>query len=450
MKRSHFDLFVIGAGSGGVRAARMAASRGLSVGIAEHRYLGGTCVNVGCIPKKLFVYGSEFSEAFDDQKGYGWSSDKLRFDWQVLRDNKDKEINRLNGIYESLLESAGVRIFKDHAEFLASNVIALESCEIEADKTLIATGSWPISPEFPGHEYVDSSNEMFHMESLPKSVLIYGGGYIAVEFASIFAGFGVATTLVYRGELLLRGFDRGIREFLTQELQAKGIELLTNTTIERIESDHSAKSVFLSNGVKRRVDVILSAIGRAPNVSDLNLDATAVSLSSSGAIEIDGNFQTADSRVFALGDVIDRYQLTPVAIHEAMRFTDYLTSGVEPTLDYGKVPTAIFSQPAIGTIGPSEEDARDQIANLQIFESTFKPLKFTLTDRQERAFMKLVVDGGTNKVIGAHMVGPEAGEIIQGIAVAITAGATKDQFDATIGIHPSSAEEFVTMRDPVR
>ena len=445
-----YDLFVIGAGSGGVRAARMSAGFGARVAVAEDRDLGGTCVNVGCIPKKLFVYGSLFCEDFEDAESYGWSVSPIKFDWLRLRDNKTEEIHRLNGIYNELLGNAGVDVYTDHASFVDDHTLCVGQDTFTAEYVLIATGAWPHIPKFPGSELAISSNEMFYLPTLPKRIAVVGGGYIAVEFAGIMKGLGVDTTLIYRGPMFLRGFDDGIRSFVKTELEGKGIRLMFDTTVQSIREERCARVLELHDGLKLQVDQVLYATGRTPKTSGLGLEHTDVKTNSGGAILVNDSYQTTAKNIYALGDVIDRFQLTPVAIAEGMAFSHSVFGSQPRSVDYSAIPTCVFCQPNIGTVGPTEEEAASMFDDLQVFESTFRPLKHTVTKREERTLMKLLVDGSTDRVVAAHMVGPEAGEIIQGLAVAITAKATKADFDRTIAIHPTSAEEFVTMRSRSR
>jgi len=446
-----YDLFVFGAGSGGVRASRMSARYGARVAVAENRYLGGTCVNVGCVPKKLFVYGAHFAEDFEDARGYGWRSDRPAFDWPVLRDNKTREIQRLNGIYDSLLRDAGVEILSGTARFLDPHRIAVGDRVLTAANVLVATGSWPYVPEFPGREHVITSNEAFYLERFPNRVLVVGGGYIAVEFAGIFHGLGAQTTLLHRGPRLLRGFDEDVRQFVGDELSRKGIALRFDTQVESIAlGADGSRQVHLSDGTALEVDLVLYATGRRPNTAGLGLDAAGVGIAASGAIAVDDAYRTNVDHIFAIGDVIDRAQLTPVAIAEGMCIAENLFNGGHRRVDYENIPTAVFCQPNVGTIGLTEAAARAKFSDVRVFEARFRPLKHTLSGRGERTLMKLVVDAASDRVVGVHMVGAEAGEIVQGLAVAVTAGATKAQFDATIGIHPTAAEEFVTMREPIR
>lgn len=446
-----FDLFVIGAGSGGVRAARMAANFGAKVAVAESNYLGGTCVNVGCVPKKLFVYGSQFGKDTELAKAYGWDLSKNGFHWDTLRDNKTKEIERLNGIYENLLVNAGVSIINGYAKFLDANTVEVNDQQYTAKYILIATGGWPYIPEFPGKELAIDSNQFFYMDELPKKAIVVGGGYIAVEFAGILNGLGVDTTLVYRGPLFLRGFDEGVRQFVKEEIQKKGVDLQFNTNIQAIEAQGDQYKVSFNGNEQVITDKVVYATGRRPRTENLNLEAAGVATGDKGEIIVDNNFKTSIDSVYAVGDVIDRVALTPVALAEGMCVANRLFNNNPYDVDYELIATAVFSQPNIATVGLTEEEAKERYGqDLAVFESAFKPLKYTLGDVNERTFMKLLVQTSTDKVIGAHMVGPEAGEIIQGIAIAMKAGATKSVFDQTIGIHPTSAEEFVTMRQPVR
>lgn len=447
-----FDLFVIGAGSGGVRAARFAAGFGAKVAVAESRYLGGTCVNVGCVPKKLLVYGSHFSEDFEQAGGFGWTVGESQFDWATLIANKNREIERLNGIYRKLLENSGVKLLEGHARILGPHEVEVDGQRFSTEKILVATGGWPLIPEIPGREHAIGSNEAFFLEQLPKRIIIVGGGYIAVEFAGIFNGLGSATTQLYRGELFLRGFDDTVREHLAEELRKKGIDLQFNADIGRIDKqpDGSLKAT-LKDGRELHADCIFYATGRRPMLDNLGLENTQVKLRKDGFIEVDEQYQTADPAVLALGDVIGRVQLTPVALAEGMAVARRLFKPEQyRPVDYRHIPTAVFSQPAIGTVGLTEQQALEAGHELKIFESRFKPMKLTLTDVDEKTLMKLVVDAHTDKVLGCHMVGPDAGEIVQGLAIALKAGATKQLFDETIGVHPTSAEEFVTLRSVTR
>ena len=446
-----FDLYVIGAGSGGVRAARFAAGFGAKVAVAESRYLGGTCVNVGCVPKKLLVYGAHFAEGFEQASGFGWSLGEAKFDWATLIANKDREINRLNGIYRNLLVNSGVTLHESHAKVLGPHEVEVDGQRFTAEHILIATGGWPQIPDIPGREHAISSNEAFFLKALPKRVLVVGGGYIAVEFAGIFHGLGAQTTLVYRGDLFLRGFDGAVRQHLQEELVKRGMDLQFNADIERIEKQTDGSlNVTLKDGRQLAADCVFYATGRRPMLDNLGLENTGVTLDKRGFIEVNDLYQSAEPSILAIGDVIGRVQLTPVALAEGMAVARRLFKPEQyRPVDYKMIPTAVFSLPTIGTVGLSEEQAREEGHTVQVFESRFRPMKLTLTDCQERTLMKLVVDAKTDKVLGCHMVGPDAGEIIQGLAIAVKAGATKRDFDETIGVHPTAAEEFVTMRTPV-
>ena len=450
MPKYDYDLFVIGAGSGGVRASRMSAAYGARVGVAEERHLGGTCVNVGCIPKKLFVYASHYAEDFADSAGYGWSAPSPRFDWPTLVANKDKEIARLNGVYRRLLEGSGVTIHEARATLKDPHTLDVGGKTVTAEHILIATGGWPVVPDIPGKELAITSNEAFYLEHLPKRAIIVGGGYIAVEFAGIFHGLGVQTIQLYRGNLFLRGFDSDVRSHLAQEMRKKGVDLRFNANIARIERAGTALKATLEDGSTLEADVILYATGRAPNSNGLGLDEVGVTRRWDGAIVIDEYFRTNVPSIYALGDVTHRLELTPVAIAEAMAFAKTLFRGEPTAMDYDCIPTAVFSIPPIGTVGYTEEAAREHCGPVDIYRSTFRPLRNTLSGNQEQTMMKLVVQKSTDRVVGCHMVGPDAGEIIQGLAVALKCGATKAQFDSTVGIHPTAAEEFVTMREPVK
>ncbi|MEE4917842.1 glutathione-disulfide reductase [Pseudomonas alliivorans] len=447
-----FDLFVIGAGSGGVRAARFAAGFGAKVAVAESRYLGGTCVNVGCVPKKLMVYSSHFSEDFEHAKGFGWSLVKASFDWPTLIANKDREINRLNGIYRKLLVDSGVTLHEGHAKVVGAQKVEINGKTYSAERILIATGGWPQIPDVPGREHAISSNEAFFLKELPKRVVVVGGGYIAVEFASIFNGLGAETTLVYRGELFLRGFDGSVRTHLHEELLKRHMDIRFNSDIERIDkqADGSLK-LSMKGGGTLETDCVFYATGRRPMLDNLGLESVDVKLDKHGYIEVDENYQSSEPSILAIGDVIGCVQLTPVALAEGMALARRLFKPEQyRPVDYNHIPTAVFSLPNIGTVGLTEEAAIAAGHEVQIFESRFRPMKLTLTDDQERTLMKLVVDAKTDRVLGCHMVGPDAGEIVQSLAIAIKAGATKQVFDDTIGVHPTAAEEFVTMRTPVK
>ncbi|MEB0040659.1 MULTISPECIES: glutathione-disulfide reductase [unclassified Pseudomonas] len=446
-----FDLFVIGAGSGGVRAARFAAGYGGRVAIAESRYLGGTCVNVGCVPKKFLVYGAHFSEDFEQAKSYGWSAGEAEFDWATLISNKDREIHRLNEIYRSLLTNSGVTLHEGHAKLVDPHRVQVNGQTYSAEHILIATGGWPQVPEFPGSDLAITSQDAFFLNKLPKRIMVVGGGYIAVEFASIFNGLGADVTQLYRGELFLRGFDDAVRVHLKQELVKRGIDLQFNSDIERIDkNDDGSLHVVLKDGRLLTTDCVFYATGRRPMLDNLGLENVQVKLNKAGFIEVDELYQTSEPSILALGDIIGGVQLTPVALAEGTALARRLFKPEQyRPVDYRHIPTAVFSLPNIGTVGLTEEDAKKAGHTVVVFESRFRPMKLSLTQDQERTLMKLVVDADTDRVLGCHMVGPEAGEIIQGLAIALKAGATKQIFDDTIGVHPTAAEEFVTLRTPV-
>ena len=446
-----YDLFVIGAGSGGVRAARMAASIGKKVAVAEERYLGGTCVNVGCVPKKLFVYASQFPELFHASVGFGWTLPQQPIlDWATLRDNKTAEIERLNGIYNSLIDNSGAELFDGRATIVGPHEVTVNGQTYSAETILVATGGWPFIPDFPGSEHAVSSNEMFYLDKLPETAVVVGGGYIAVEFAGILNGLGVETHLIYRGPKLLKTFDGEMSEKIIQGMVDKGINIYLNTEIDKIVELNQQLSVSLNNGSSLEAGLVLYATGRVANTVGLGLENTQVVVRDNGSIEVDEHFATADPSIYALGDVIERVQLTPVAIQEAMVLVDHLYGEGQATIDYNNIPTAVFCQPEFATVGLSEEQARAEYPNIAIYISDFKPMLQTLGGGSERITMKLVVDSESDKVLGCHMVGEHAAEIIQGMGIALKAGATKTDFDATVGIHPSAAEEFVTMREKVR
>ncbi len=447
MDKYDYDLFTIGAGSGGVRASRVAASYGAKVAIAEERKLGGTCVNVGCIPKKLLVYASHFREDFEDAVGFGWAVGERSIDWGKLIANKDAEIERLNRVYRSLLEKAGAEIIHGHACVLDPHTIEINQKRNRAKYILVATGSWPTLPPIPGYEHAITSNEAFYLPNLPKSIVIVGGGYIGVEFAGIFHGMGTQVTLVHRGSLFLTGFDQDVRETLANEMQKKGIDLRFDSQVEKIEKTKSGVRATLTGGISLEAEEIMFATGRQPNTRGLGLEEAEVKLNEKGAVVVDEYSCTTAPNIYAVGDCTNRRNLTPVAIAEGRAVAETLFNNNPMKLDYTNVPSAVFSQPSIGTVGLSETQARERYAAIEVYRTVFRPLKHTLTERDEMIMMKLVVDRATGRVVGCHMVGPEAGEVIQGLAVALTCGATKAQFDATIGIHPTAAEEFVMMHE---
>ncbi|WP_312762197.1 glutathione-disulfide reductase [Stutzerimonas balearica] len=445
-----FDLFVIGAGSGGVRAARFAAGYDARVAVAESRYLGGTCVNVGCVPKKLLVFGAHYAEDIGQAQGYGWTIDGATFDWSSLIANKNQEIQRLNGIYRNLLVDGGVSLFEAHARLVDAHTVEVAGQRYSAEHILVATGGWPFVPEIPGHEHAITSNEAFYLERLPRRVLVVGGGYIAVEFASIFHGCGADTKLLYRGELFLRGFDGSLRDHIKDELIKKGMDLQFKSDIARIDklADGSLLAT-LEDGRTLEADCIFYATGRRPMLDGLGLAELGIELDERGFIAVDEEYRTSVPSVLAIGDVTGRVQLTPVALAEGMAVARRLFKPEEyRKVDYALIPTAVFSLPNMATVGLTEEQARERGYKVTVYESRFRPMKLTMTQSLERSLMKLVVDAQTDRVLGCHMVGPDAGEIMQGLAVALKAGATKRVFDETLGIHPTAAEEFVTMRTP--
>ncbi len=449
MPEYDFDLFVIGGGSGGVRAGRMAAGRGIKVGIAEEFRYGGTCVIRGCVPKKLFVYASHFAEEFEDAAGFGWQVGERRFDWPTLIANKDKEIARLSAMYERGLNNAGAEIIHSRAELRDAHTIHLltDNRTVTVDKILIATGGWPSLPKIPGIEHAITSNEAFHLPQLPRRAIVAGGGYIAVEFAGIFHGLGVETKLLYRGAEILRGFDMDVRTMLRREMAKKGMDVRVNANPAKIEKRGAALIVTLDDGATIETDCVMYATGRKPNIAGLGLDAAGIAVNAKGAIAVDEYSHTNVENIWALGDVTDRVNLTPVAIHEAMCFVSTVFGGKPLPVDHELIPTAVFSQPGIGACGMTEEAARQRHKNIDIYKAEFRPMKHTLSGREERMLMKLIINADTDKVLGCHILGADAGEMIQCLGVAIKMGATKADFDATMAVHPTAAEEFVTMRE---
>lgn len=443
-----FDLLVIGAGSGGVRASRMAAARGWKVAVVEKQYLGGTCVNAGCVPKKLFVYASQYPAHFEDAQGFGVQGELNSFDWPTLKANKNREIARLNGIYQTMLTNAGVTIINGSAKVVGTNQVEVDGKTYSAERILIATGGKPFKPNIPGAELAITSDDAFHLEQFPQRAVVVGGGYIAVEFAGIYNGLGAETHLLYRGDEILRNFDGGIRACAADQIAKKGVHIHTNTDIESIEKQSDGSLLCkLTTGDTMTCDLVLFATGRKPLVEALGLESVGVQLNKNGSIAVNEMFQTAVPSIYAIGDVIGTLALTPVALAQAMRLVSHWLDGNNTPLDYSNIPTAVFCQPNIATVGLTEEEAVKQFGDdITIFETSFRPMIHTMTGRSERMMMKLVVQTSTDKVIGAHMLGDDAGEIIQGLAVALKAGATKAIFDSTIGIHPTAAEEFVTMR----
>ena len=454
MQTFDFDLFVIGGGSGGVRAGRMAAQRGARVALAEVAEMGGTCVNLGCIPKKLYSYAAHFAESFEESHGFGWVGEAPVLNWDVLKANRSREISRLNGIYGQLLKSAGVEVINGWAKLVDAHTVDVGGQRYSAKTILIATGGKPSIPEFAGSEHVISSNEMFDLSPFPKRLLVVGGGYIACEFASIFNGLGAQVTQLYRGHQVLRGFDEEVRAFIAGEMVKTGVTLHLNTDVSAIERTGEGLRVELRDGSHITVDTVLYATGRVPLVAGLGLEAAGVAQNAAGAIRVNEQYQTSVPSIYAIGDVTARVQLTPVALAEAMVVVDALfgpPEGKPPRgMSYDFIPTAVFTHPNIGTVGYSQADAAEKFGKISVYRSDFKALKHTLSGSTERTLMKLIVEDATDRVVGLHMVGADAGEIVQGFAVAMKAGATKAVFDSTIGIHPTMAEEFVTMREPVK
>ncbi len=444
-----YDLFVIGAGSGGVRAARISSSFGAKVAIAEEYRFGGTCVIRGCVPKKLLVYASRFSGEFEDAAGFGWQIDGTKFDWQTLVANKDKEIDRLEGLYKTTLKNADAVSFAERAELVDPHTVRLVNSDktVTARTILVATGGRPFKPDTPGVEHAITSNEAFHLKELPERITIIGAGYIAVEFASIFNGLGSDVTLVYRGEQVLRGFDDDLRFGLAEEMQKRGIEIRLNTEVSEIISESNAYTVKLSTGDDLKTDLVMYATGRVPNTGTLGLESAGVELGWNGHVVVDDYSRTAVENIYAIGDVTDRVQLTPVAIREGVAFAETAFNDNPSSVDYSCIPTAVFSEPEIGTVGLAETEAREKHPNLKVYKSRFRPMKHTLSGRDEKMIMKLLVDGDSNRIVGCHMLGADAGEIAQIVAITMRLGATKEDFDATVALHPSAAEELVTMRD---
>ena len=454
MQKFDFDLFVIGGGSGGVRAARMAAQRGARVGLAEVAAMGGTCVNLGCIPKKLYSYAAHFAEAFEQSHGFGWVGEAPTLDWEKLKTQRAREITRLNGIYLQLLQNSGVQIHEGWATLTGPHEVTVGSKTFSAQHILVATGGKPTVPDLPGREHVITSDEIFDLSPFPQRLLVVGGGYIACEFASIFKGLGATVTQLYRGEQVLRGFDSEVRGFITQEMLKTGVDLRVNSDVAAITRTATGLQVSLQNGSQIEADAVLYATGREPLIAGLGLRAAGVAVNKGGAIEVNAQYQTSVPSIYAVGDVTARVQLTPVALGEAMVVVDQLfgpAAGKAPrAMSYDFIPTAVFTHPNIGTVGYTEAEAREKFGQISVFRSDFKPLMHTLSGSTERTLVKLLVDHASDRVVGLHMVGPEAGEIVQGFAVAMKAGATKAVFDSTIGIHPTLAEEFVTLREPAR
>ncbi|HCH33382.1 MAG TPA: glutathione-disulfide reductase [Oceanospirillaceae bacterium] len=444
-----FDVFVIGAGSGGVRTARMAAAAGAKVAVADDRALGGTCVNVGCVPKKLYTYASHFSHDFENAQGFGWQVPAVTFDWPTLVANKKQEISRLNTIYGNLLNNSGAQIIAGYAQLKDAHTVTVSGQDYTAQRIVIATGG---TPNIPAVDYADlliSSDQIFDLPEFPKRLLVVGAGYIALEFACIFQGLGSQVEVSYRGDLIMRGFDQDVRQFVDQEMRKQGIVLTYQSQIENVEKQADGSLlVTFNDGSKRLVDQVLMAIGRNPRLQGIGLERLGIETTASGVIAVNAKFQTNINSIYALGDVTGGIELTPVALAEAMTLVNHWYGDGTKTMDYEFIPTAVFTQPNVGTIGLTEQQARDQYSQIEVYSSDFKPMKHTLSGSDERSFMKLIVDKTSDRVIGLHIVGEGAGEMLQGFGVAIKAGATKADFDATIGIHPTSAEELVTMRVP--
>ncbi|MES1153187.1 MAG: glutathione-disulfide reductase [Dongia sp.] len=448
MAQYDYDLFVIGGGSGGVRAARMAAGYGAKVAIAEEYRWGGTCVIRGCIPQKLLVYAAHVHEELADAAGFGWTIEGARFSWPKLIENKDKEIARLSKIYVDLLLKSKVVVMEGRARLAGPHTVEIDGKPVTAKYVLIATGGHPDRPKIPGIEHSITSNDAFHLPHLPRRVAVVGGGYIACEFAGIFNGLGAETHVIYRGAPLLRGFDEDVRSFLSEELKKKGIHLRTTTDVTAIDQTAHGLRLSLDSGGSLDVDCVLYATGRVPNTKDLGLETAGVDINHKGAVAVDGYSKTAVDTIYAIGDCTDRLALTPVAIKEAMAFSETVFGGRAWAMDHGNVAHAVFSQPSVAQVGMTEREARADGRKLDIYKANFKPLKHTISGSTERTFMKLVVDRDSQVVLGVHMVGADAAEIIQSLAVAVKIGATKAQFDQTVALHPTAAEEFVTMRTP--
>ncbi len=445
-----YDLFVIGGGSGGVRSARLASNTGAKVGLAEEYRYGGTCVIRGCVPKKLMVYASEFAKSFQNAKGFGWTVGETRFDWSKLIAAKDDEIHRLEQIYAKNLKGAGVELFDARATLTGPHSVALSTGQTFTAKTiLVATGGTPFVPPVPGSEHAITSNEIFHLERQPKRMLVVGGGYIACEFACIMNGLGTEATQFYRGEQILRGFDGEVRGFVAEEMRQKGVNLHVGTDVTHIDKQGDTLVVTCTNGQKHEFDTILYATGRVPCVKDLGLDVAGVAQGRKGEIAVNEYSQTSVPSIYAVGDVTDRVNLTPVAIREGVAFVETVFHDNPSSPDHDLIPTAVFTLPEIGTVGLGEEDARD-IEDIEVYEATFRPMMHILAGSSERMLMKLIVSKATRKVLGCHIVGHGAGEMIQLAGVAVKMGATKEDFDATVAVHPTAAEELVTMKTPVR
>jgi glutathione reductase (NADPH) len=447
MPRYDFDMFTIGAGSGGVASSRRAGSYGARVAICEELRVGGTCVLRGCVPKKLLVYGAQFADAFADAAGFGWTVPMPTFDWPALIEAKDKEIGRLSQIYINMLNNSGVEIINGRGIVVDPHTIEVNGRRYTAENILVAVGGWPETPRIPGIEHVISSNEALDLPTLPKRIVIVGGGYIAVEFAGIFNGFGSEVVEIIRREQVLRGFDEDLRVYLGEEMRGRGIDIRGNTQIARIDKTAGGYTVTTTTGDKVETDCVMYATGRKPNTEGLGLAEIGVEMEENGAIVVDEWQRSTVNNIYAIGDVTDRINLTPVAIAEGRAIAETLYNNNPMRMDHADVPSAVFSNPPIGTVGLTEEEARRRYGDIDVYQSRFRPMKNTLSGRGERSFLKLLVEAKTDRVVGCHMLGPDAPEIVQGLAIAVKCGATKAQFDQTIGIHPSAAEEFVTMRE---
>lgn len=445
-----YDLFVIGGGSGGVRAARVSASHGARVAIAEEYRYGGTCVIRGCVPKKLFVYASHFGEEYEDAVHYGWSPVSSTFDWSKLIANKDAEIDRLNGIYIKLLSNSDVKIFNDRAVVTGPHTVECGGKTITAERILIAVGAAPFIPDIPGAEYAISSNEAFHLETFPKRVIVVGGGYIAVEFAGIFNGLGAETQLLYRGDQILRGFDEDVRAAVAEGMSTRGVQIMTESDITKIEKTASGLVATLTSGEELSADVVMYATGRLPYTADLGLDSVGIGLAKNGAIPVNDFSQTSVPSIYAVGDVTDRMNLTPVAIREGQAFAETVYNNTPKSMSYEAVPTAVFSQPQVGTVGMTEAEAQAAFDTVDVYVTRFRAMKHSMTKRDDFITMKLITDAETDRVLGVHIVGGEAGEVIQAIGIAVKMGATKADFDATVAVHPTASEELVTLKTPTR
>jgi glutathione reductase (NADPH) len=449
MPRYDFDLFTIGAGSGGVAGSRRAGSYGARVAICEESRVGGTCVMRGCVPKKLLVYGAQFSDAFADAAGFGWTVPPASFDWPSLIAAKNNELDRLEQIYRSMLKNSKVELIEGHGIVIDPHTVEIDGRTYTADKIMVATGGHPTVPDLPGIEHVISSNEALDLPELPRRIVIVGGGYIAVEFAGIFRGVGSEVVEIIRREDLLYGFDDDLRVALAQEMRNRGIEIHTRTQVARIEKYPHGYSVFTTHGQEISADLVMYATGRKPNTRGLGLAEIGVEMNREGAVAVDEWQRSTVPNIYAVGDVTDRLNLTPVAIAEGRAIAETLFNDNPIKMDHADVPTAVFSQPPIGTVGLTEDEACRRYGMVDVYSARFRPMKNTLSGRDERTLMKIIVEPASDRVVGCHMLGPDAPEIVQGLAIAIKCGATKAQFDQTVGIHPSAAEEFVTMREKV-